>query len=358
MEMIFTVYLLGFLLAVAGSQQTLSDCVRAAEAAKKLGDTIRAEQLLEVCLNEHPENITPYLRLCALYQEESRDEELYQIALQGLERFPGERRFYFVVGVRAGREGRCNQAVEVLSAGYDRWPDDQGLRRYLVDAYLCRGMDLLDAGDNWKAADDFNRLLELDPDNIVTLLNLGRAQHNMQRSSEALDTFERVFELDPETQLIRFHRGVVLYALGRFDDTVDILSRQIDRRPDHPQSYYFRGLAFLYNGDWVRALADLTVAVDGMPDSSDAVFRLGRCFDHFGRSMEAEEAFRRSARLDPSDVRPIYALGSLFSKSGRTEEAEELLNSAVDLYEKKISGQPGELRFKSINNLPRSDQPP
>jgi tetratricopeptide (TPR) repeat protein len=213
-------------------------------------------------------------------------------------------------------------------------------------------MDLLDAGENQRAINDLTRLLKMDPDNVAALLNLGRAQHNMQRSGDALKTFDRVYELDSQTSLIHFHRGVVLYALGRFDETIDVLNVQIASRPDHVRSHYFRGLAHLYKGEWDPALADLKIAVDGMPESSDAVFRLGRCFDHFGRLEEAEAAFRTSSKLDPGDVRPVYALGNLLLKAGRAEEAKLLLDKAVEQYEERITRPAREMQFKSTNQFP------
>jgi tetratricopeptide (TPR) repeat protein len=344
--MCFVTALFGILIAVVG-QAPPDTCRQAAEANRK-GDFAEAESLLKVCLSEHPENITPYLWLCALYQSQGRDDDLQKVALSGLEHFPDERRFYLTVGAHAGQAGQCDRAAEVLSEGFTRWPQDSALHENLVQALLCRGMNSLDEGDNESAASDLRRVLELDFDNLEALLNLGRALHNLQRSGDALQVFDRVFQLSPETPQIQFHRGAALSAVGRFEEAIASLNEEIRSQPDHAPSYYFRGVAYFYRGDWERALSDLKVAVAGMSEFNDAVYRLGRCYDHFGMNEEAEAAFRKSARLDPSDVRPLYALGSLLARTGRADEAQEMFKKAVEEYTaENIGNEPDTLQFHS-----------
>jgi len=344
--MVFATALFGILLAMAG-QAPPDTCRQAAEANQK-GDFAEAENLLKECLSENPESITPYLWLCALYQSQGREDDLHSVALRALDRFPGEKRFYLTVGTHAGRAGQCDEAAEVLSAGFTRWPLDSALHDNLVQALLCRGMNSLDEGDNESAASDLKRVLELDSDNLEALLNLGRALHNLQRSGEALQAFDRVFQLSPETPQIRFHRAAALSAVGRFDEAIESLNEEVRSQPDHAPSYYFRGVAYFYKGNWERAFSDLKVAVEGMPVFNDAVYRLGRCYEHFGMDEEAEAAFRKSARLDPSDVRPLYALGSLLARSGRVDEAQEMFKKAVDEYTaENISSKSGTLQFHS-----------
>lgn len=338
--------ILGIFLTAA-AQAPPETCRQAAEANRR-GALVEAEGLLNQCLAENPGNVTPYLWLCALYQSQGREDELHSVALQALERFPEEKKFYLTVGTRAGKAGQCSRAAEVLSEGFARWPEDSALRDNLALAVLCRGMNSLDEGHNARAVSDFRRVLELDPDNLEALLNLGRALHNLELSAESLQAFDKVVQLDPKTPLIQFHRAVALSGLGRFDETIDVLNGEIDSRPDHGPSYYFRGVAFFYKGEWEEAFSDLKAAVERMPEFNDAVYRLGRCYDHFGMDDAAEAAFRKSARLDPSDVRPLYALGSLLSRTGRGDEAQALFKKAVDLYTaENIGSEPGTLRFGS-----------
>lgn len=342
--MIFACWVLT-LLILAGQEEPPVDCLKAAEARRE-GNLVQAESLLQQCRSKNPEIVLPYLWLSALYQQQGREDDLYSLALTAIDRFPDEKRFYYVVGARAGRDGRCEEAAEVFARAHERWPAEGELKENLVQAYLCSGKAALDTGENARAIESLQPALALEPLNLDALLNLGRAQQNLQMSADALVSFDKVAALDPQTPMIQFHRAVALNAMGRFDECTRILTAQLKSTPNHGPSYYFRGLAFLYRGDWEPALADFKRAVEIMPDFGDAVYRLGRCLDHFGKDEEAEEAFRRTLTLDPEDGRPMWALGNLLARTGRQKEADELLQRAVDLYERRISPAQGEARFQ------------
>ena len=67
--------------------QASNPCRDGAEAYKNK-DYERAEALLQQCLEQHSEEIGPYLTICAFYQSQNRKEELYEIASRGLQKFP------------------------------------------------------------------------------------------------------------------------------------------------------------------------------------------------------------------------------------------------------------------------------
>lgn len=335
--------LLGFL-------QAVEPCSEGA-AAYKRGDFEGAESYLKECLERHPEEIGPYLTLCAFYQDRGDEQGLYETASRGLRSFPEEKRFYLTVGVRAGSRGDYSRAVEVLAEGRKRWPDDPQIARSLFQAYLARGMQHLDQAENRKAEMDLREALEIDPESVDTRLNLGRALHNLEFSGLALEQFDRVKAMAPDTPLVDFHRGVALSGLGRFDEVIATMNRQLLTRPDYAACHYFRGLAFLRKGEWDRARADLTLSVAAMPDFIDGVYRLGQCYLHFGQLVEAEAAFRRCLSLRTDDVRSLYALGRVLQMAGRVDEAREMFQKAENQYVSEELESSG-IKFGSTANEP------
>ena len=96
---------------------------------------------------------------------------------------------------------------------------------------------------------------ELSDGNIEAHLNLGRALHNLNRSTEAVAQFDKVIALDPKTPLAWFHRGMVLQSLGELDQAIADLTTEIKLNPEYPPSYFFRGRALMTKGEWNEALA-------------------------------------------------------------------------------------------------------
>ena len=327
-------------------------CIQGAEALKRQELGV-AETLLKKCLNSQPQQVLPYLQLCALYQLKNDREALNRIAREGLKRFPQEKRFYFTVGTHAGREKDFAQAIDVFSKGLRRWPDDPQFRKSLADSHASLGMEQLDRGKNEEAAKHLRRATELSGDDVEAHLNLGRALHNLNHSVEAIAAFDRVLALDGRLPLARFHRGLVLYGLGEFDAAVEDLRREIEINPAHPPSYLFRGLALMAKGDWAGALPDLETAALRMPDNVKAQYARARCLIQLGKRDEAEAALRKTLELDNSDPGPVNALARLLSDSGRREEAQQFFQKAAELSKKMRSVSPGEIQFES----PRPPKP-
>ncbi len=337
----------GWLLHAAPRAQGNDSCRLGAEALQRR-DLAAAESLLKQCLHARPAQLAPYLQLCALYQLQGNLEALHQVALEGLKRFPEEKRFYLTVGTQAGREKRYQRAIEALEEGLRRWPEDHQFRTNLASAHLGLGMELLDADKNESAEKHLRRATRLADDDIEAHLNLGRALHNLQRSLEALAEFDRVLSLEARLPLARFHRGLTLYTMGEFDRAIADFSREIETNPDYPPSYLLRGLAFMAKGEWSAALADLEIAATRMPGNARAQYARARCLFQLGRVEEAEAGFKRTIELDPSDPGPVNALGRLLLQSGRAEAAAPLLRRSAELSQKQRSAAPGEIRFESL----------
>jgi tetratricopeptide (TPR) repeat protein len=344
--------LIGALLLVPLASAGDDPCRAGAQALERR-DPASAEALLRQCVAAHPDQLAPYLQLCAAYQLQGKSAELEAAAAAGLKRFPDEKRFYFTVGTRAGQQKRFERALEVFGEGFRRWPDDLKFRENLASAHVGRGLELLDAGRNAEAEKHLRRATELDPQDVEAQLNLGRALHNSNRSVEALAAFDRVLALDSRLELAHFHRGMVLYGLGEYQRAIADLEREIEIDPGYPPSYLFRGLAKIAQGEWTQALADLDEAARRMPDNAKAHYARARCLAQLGRGAGAEAAFRRTIELDPSDPAPMNALGRVLQEAGRAEEAESLFRKAAQLDKKLRGAGPGEIRFESPARKPR-----
>lgn len=339
-----------FISLVRPAQAEPSDICKLGSDAFRQRDLPKAEALLKQCISTKPPQIHPYLDLCALYQMQGNTKALYDIASQGLQRFPEERRFYLTVGNQAGQEKHYERAIEIFAEGFRRWPDDLRFREGLASAHLLLGMQFLDQAENQEAELHLRQASKLEDKDIDAHLNLGRALQNLNQSVEALAEFDRVLALGPQTPLARFHRGFVLYTLHEYDAAIADLSQEVKVNPAYPPSFLFRGEAFMAKGDWANAIADLDIAVIKMPESPKAIYAKARCLNQLGRLKEAEMAFRKTLELDSASPDALNGLARLLSSTGREREAEALFQKALELNRKARSAGPAEIRFESAQS--------
>jgi tetratricopeptide (TPR) repeat protein len=335
----FVIYLL-----LAVSCRAVADPCTEATAALQRREFAQAEALLKQCIAAHPDQLLPHIQLCSIYQSQGRESDLQKAALEGMKKFPAEKRFYVTVGNRAGRDKRYQQAIEVFSEAVKRWPDDERMRHNLASAHLGLGMQLMEANKYGEAEAQLRSATKLSPDDVEAHWNLGRALHNLLRSDEAVREFDTVIKLDAQLARAHFDRGVVLYQLRDFGRAIEDFNREIEINPSYPPSYLFRGLARLDTADLDGAIQDLDMAVGRMPEVLRAHYARARCLQRLGRPGEAETEFRTAMGLDPSDPAPVGALARLLMQTGRKEEAEQLSQKAKELMTERRSETDHEMR--------------
>ncbi len=318
----------------------VSCCLAADTCAEATGalqrrEFAQAEGLLKQCIAEHPDQLLPYIQLCSLYQSQGRDGDLHKTALEGMKRFPGEKRFYVTVGNRAGREKRYQQAIEVFSEAFKRWPDDEHIRENLAGAHLGLGLQLMAENQYREAEPELRQATKLSPGDVEAHWNLGRALHNLRRSEEAVREFDTAIKFDPQVKQLHFDRGLVLYELRDFNRALEDFNREIEINPSYPPSYLFRGLARLDIADLEGAIKDLNIAVERMPEVFRARYARARCLQRLGRREEAEAEYRTAMGLEPDNPAPVNALARLVMETGRKEEAGQLSEKAKELMNKR-----------------------
>jgi tetratricopeptide (TPR) repeat protein len=314
---------------------------------------LSAEASLKQCIQASPAPLDAYLQLCAVYQFQQKPDALYQTAMEGLKRFPQEKRFYIAAGTHEGQLRRYDQAIHILEEGYRLWAEDEKIRSLLASSYFARGVELLDATQNQAAAENLRRATQLAPDDVEAQLNLGRALHNLLRNTEALAAFERVIALNANLPLARFHRGLSFYSLGEFDKAIQDLTLEIDANLEYAPARLVRGLALMATGEWERALFDVDAATASMPENPKAHYSRARTLIQLGRLEDAEASLRKAVALDAFDPAPVNTLVTVLLRLNRGSEAEPLARRAAELSRDRRSANPGEIRFESFRRSPR-----
>lgn len=99
------------------------------------------------------------------------------------------------------KAGMLEEALEICARGVEDHP------RY-ASGYVVQGKCLYDAGRGQDAEAAFDRVLQLDPKNLVALKYLGIIHAERGESGQAREYFEHILALDPDNREIR----------SRFDD--------------------------------------------------------------------------------------------------------------------------------------------
>jgi tetratricopeptide (TPR) repeat protein len=137
-------------------------------------------------------------------------------------------------------------------------------------------------GDRARAMGCLRFALELDPDDVRAMANLGALEREAGRREAALGLLERACRLDPRDAGALANLALVLHDLGRVDEAVGAVARAVSLQPSNPRLRLHAATLLLRSGRTAEALAHL---------------------EHVAGSAAASEAQRAASRRLLSQVR-------------------------------------------------------
>jgi len=184
---------------------------------------------------------------------------------------------------------------------------------------------------DWAGAEkEFQRALELDPDNGLATSRYTVLLEATGRMDEALARVRRAQELEPASLIISSVVGRRFFYARRYDQALAELRRALELDPNFVQAHLYLGWVYERDRKFEEAIAELLKAYTLSDGESETAGALGHAYAVAGRTAEAEKIIasmkeQRSRRyVAPFDFALIY-LGL-----GARDTAFEWLEKAYD----------------------------
>ncbi len=207
---------------------------------------------------------------------------------------------------------------------------DRGDAASLVNWHANRGQHRLRANHAEAAIRDFERAIELKPEDAEVVLLRGIAYDMAGRREESLRDFDRAIVLAPDLFAGHMNRGKVLSETNRFREALAAYDRAIALNPDEWTARDGRC--------WVRAV--LAEDLDGARADCDSAVRdasgEGNPFNNRGlvnyRSKQYQTAiddYTASIALAPDVASSYYVRGLAHRALGQREAADDDMRKAL-----------------------------
>ena len=170
----------------------------------------------------------------------------------------------------SSRAGRFTEATKSLLAWLDKHPGDVGVLQYLAASF--QNMD-----QHGKAIQVYEKVLEIQPDNVVVLNNLAWL-YSLRNNPRALELAEKAHLAKPEDSAIQDTYGWALVQHGQIERGMQMLERAVQALPDVPEVQYHYAVALLKSGEVAMARDILgKLLEDNKPfEGRDEAYRLMR----------------------------------------------------------------------------------
>ena len=187
--------------------------------------------------------------------------------------------------------------------------------------HLEQGNDYADQGQLDEAIAEYERAIELAPNEAAVYRNLGSALGKQEEWQEAAAAYEKAIELDPDFGQAYGDVVAAYISLGRLSDAVDAGERAIELSPDYAGAHINLGVAYNEQGRTEEAAAQWEAAVELDPSSANAHVHLGRAYGKQGRLDEAAAQLEEAVEIDPNRANAHFNLGMVYHLQGKTSQA-------------------------------------
>jgi tetratricopeptide (TPR) repeat protein len=135
-----------------------------------------------------------------------------------------------------------------------------------ASAILNRATLLEELGRKKEAADLYNRVLGIDPNNILALNNLAFMNADNKTNLEQAQSFaERAKQRAPNSPDISDTLGYVYYQRNLNSEALDIFRRDVQQHPENSTFHLHLAMALLKQGDKSGAREEATRALKTAP---------------------------------------------------------------------------------------------
>ena len=248
----------------------------------------------------------------------------------------GDFRWPYYLGQLYRTQGELQKSVPLFERVLQLQPDDVAALVWLGDIYLSLGR--LEG-----AEPQFAKALSRQPASLSARFGLGRVALARQDYTRAAAYLEEVLAKDPEAAGAHYPLAMAYRGLGRLDQAevqlrqreereilpADPLMVELDELLESAQAYESRGIRALNREDWTEAAALFRKGLVLDPGNPALRHRLGTALYMLGDQRAAREEFEAVVRTTPDHRMAQYSLGVLLQADGRHREAAERFTAAL-----------------------------
>jgi tetratricopeptide (TPR) repeat protein len=236
---------------------------------------------------------------------------------------------YSLMGVAEEKSGHTEKAYQVFRQGILQNPANP--QNYLNIATLSSQHENYEV-----AAEVLTEGLARNPDAHELLLSRGIAYTLAARFAEANQDYQRVIEIAPEDYGAYLAMGISEQEAGNLDDAVRLFRQAIVHEPKDPRSYCFLTETLMQRGavpggsDFEEAQRSINTALSLEPNFAHAYADRAKLELNQGNTKKAIGDLERARSADPKSRQIAYALARAYQRDGDKAKADVMFREFRD----------------------------
>jgi Flp pilus assembly protein TadD len=193
----------------------------------------------------------------------------------------------------------------------------------LGDAYYNQGNHQL-------ALMEYNKFLQLNPDNNRVRYKKGLVLLKGRMDEGAIREFKGVINKDPTHALAFQGLGQACFRLKKYDDAIKHLSKAVEIDSTLWKAYNLLGIIYDYQEKYNLATRQYNNAIKLKPRDGSLYNNLGVSYSLMGEYDKAVRSFNQALKFNAADAKIYNNLGLVLSKLGKYRLAMEAFKKGGD----------------------------
>lgn len=182
--------------------------------------------------------------------------------------------------------------------------------------------------DRSSAGKEFNRALELDPNDADAHHAYGRFLASMGRIGEARAELSRAQELDPLSLGIQSNMAMISYFARQYDDALQQLQKVLALDPKFPVPYWAIGMCYEQLKKYPEAVAQFQKGIELSGRGSNGIASLAHAYGLAGKRVEAQKILAELSARAKTKYVSSYQFAVIYLGLGHNERAIAALEGA------------------------------
>lgn len=295
---------------------------RLGQALVRLDRLPEAIEELKSAVESDPESFDAHYQLGRALLRQGVDREAARrhieiataIKEEGASSSGGQSQRSYRDGMLALQQGRVKDAIGLLTSALDGAENESAVRSAL-------GIANQRNGDLAKAAAEFRRVIEANPESPDAHLNYGTLRLMQGDAGAAEREFRECLQIDPSFVEAHFNLGLLYAGSSNWADAESSLRTAIRLQPNHVRARWNLARILRDAGNTELALREFAVVCDRDASLLEAHLEFGELLAVDGETGNALAVWRRALEHDPIHQRLHDRLLEVLEQSGEIEAA-------------------------------------
>ena len=200
----------------------------------------------------------------------------------------------------------------------------QSDRLFQANQYVERGVELYNTDHFFSAVTEYDKAIELTPDNPDLYANRGAAYLRLNNYMEAKKDLDKALRLKPDAAKIYVVYGDLYSRVGESDDAIDYYNRALQLNPNDAYVYYSRGVAYQRMKNYPGAISDFTKAISINPKYVDAYIGRAMILVYGEKNLQAAtDDLNKVLSITPDNSHAKSLLGGIKIQQEMAKQAQE-----------------------------------